>query len=782
MSDYPRSRAALGKEKKLIPYLTAIMRYGCVEADRVQHFCAIAICNVLATHMERSLVEELIRNETVKDLVTVTQLRVNSSTTKLHLGKALFNLLGRAELRQEMVELHVFEALIELGKNTESVDLLELAVKTVLNLSCEAHKYSHSLRSLGVPAWLLARVAPSPSTQSVRATAAIKAECGQALANISFDKHLAVAINAAEKASEALTALYNLHSDDTSYCVTVSLYNLSKLQNCDALAASTTLIPLLVDSLTRGPILCIQLAAATLCNFSLRDPFHDQLTNIALSGMIKVIASPTIDISVKLDAVHFLYNLVTAYPPSRIPAVEAGAVASLVKLVKSQDEEDLLSVLGRITKELCSEIVVYKKLISDGIMKLLLKLSKIELGPLKLDISCAIYSLSGAADAIKLLQQDCVDVVFWLTIHDVLGLNDPIRRNATRAIRNLTVIKEEADVLCREERFFTVLRAFSKSTNEDVLWQTAAVLYNLLNTPTSVDVMLRRGAVPLVMDLATSGHGSVRHLCSACLHAVPESIPDPENTAVLELIMCLLDADVNVFSELHVKTTEELEYSLGAHHLGSEFAHSGTEYKANWIPMPCVVDKLFAPASVEVSSYQVTTVNTKDHETKPTASALLSLSHKKLTGLEFNLFLGSTKPQRLAHEHSFPIPDDEESEGGEMYKPEEREREREREKEREGETEGDNDKSSYSGYSSPQLSSLPPVVRAALESRGSSPNNTSPPPVPSQTLPPIGLRANTRNETPIDTLGAINSGLYKSRSNKQVKGRTQQAFSNKKKY
>ena len=31
-------RAALAKERKLLSYLASIMRYGCAEADRVQHY------------------------------------------------------------------------------------------------------------------------------------------------------------------------------------------------------------------------------------------------------------------------------------------------------------------------------------------------------------------------------------------------------------------------------------------------------------------------------------------------------------------------------------------------------------------------------------------------------------------------------------------------------------------------------------------------------------------------------------------------------------------------
>jgi hypothetical protein len=38
MSAHAKSKIMLAKEKRLIPMLTAIMRYGCEEADKVQYF------------------------------------------------------------------------------------------------------------------------------------------------------------------------------------------------------------------------------------------------------------------------------------------------------------------------------------------------------------------------------------------------------------------------------------------------------------------------------------------------------------------------------------------------------------------------------------------------------------------------------------------------------------------------------------------------------------------------------------------------------------------------
>jgi hypothetical protein len=150
MSGYPRSRTILAKETKLIASLAATMRTGCLEAERVQHYCAIAICNVLTSPLDRTLLEEMIKRGTVVDLVVVTLLRVNSISTKEVLGKALFNLLSRAEYREQLVyKMDLLEALIELGR-IERLELLDLSVQTILNITCETPVYAKVLHDLAV--------------------------------------------------------------------------------------------------------------------------------------------------------------------------------------------------------------------------------------------------------------------------------------------------------------------------------------------------------------------------------------------------------------------------------------------------------------------------------------------------------------------------------------------------------------------------------------------------------------------------------------------------------
>jgi hypothetical protein len=84
--------------------------------------------------------EEIIANGTIVDLVVVTLLRVNrvnGDRTKESLARALFNLMSSADFREAMVTtLDVFSATLDLAR-IESLDLLEICVRSVFNISCQ---------------------------------------------------------------------------------------------------------------------------------------------------------------------------------------------------------------------------------------------------------------------------------------------------------------------------------------------------------------------------------------------------------------------------------------------------------------------------------------------------------------------------------------------------------------------------------------------------------------------------------------------------------------------
>jgi hypothetical protein len=203
--------------------------------------------------------------------------------------------------------------------------------------------------------------------------------------------------------------------------------------------------------------------------------------------------------------------MVTELESSSFIAVENNAVSVLWKIVKNQTDEKVLIMIGRIVKELCSnaaEPSIHKKLMSDNIMKILLKLSKIEVPQLKLDISCCIYDLSkGDGDgSLKVLKWDGMDILFWLTLHDCLNLNDPIRENCGLALRNMTASSPAETVLvASEDRVVPVMKALIKSTAEGALKHVAGAIFNLMTVEAAKEIVLKKGIIPIIFDLAASG-------------------------------------------------------------------------------------------------------------------------------------------------------------------------------------------------------------------------------------------------------------------------------------
>lgn len=662
MSSFPRSRSMLAKEKKIIPCLAGIMRYGCLEAERVQHYCALAICNVVGTHLEKSIVLSLIKNGTITDLVVVTLLRVNAVDTKESLAKALFNLLSRADVREQLVNLDVFEALVELSRINKT-GLLDLSVKTVYNMSCETETYAKKFLQLKITSNMINRTLPTADLQGTRPTNDVKLICGKAIANMSFNKDIALQMTF-EKIAESCAAIAALKSDEARYCACVTLFNLSFLENA-AVLANTVAVPILVAVLASGPIKCIQLSVAALTNFSQHEVFHDQLTSLALGSIIKAISQPSIDTNIKQDCVYFIYNLVTKFGPAHVKAVEEGVITAMSKMVKFNDSEDMVGLIGRIIKECCTVESMSRKILSEGVMAIISKLAKLEFPTLKLDLACAVFSLTVPAETtLKMLKLDTIDVLFWITLHDCLGLYDHIRNYVVRAIRNFTLTLEDAVFMVKEDRFISVIKTLLKSGNEDVLWHTAVVLYNLLNPPSAIKnletdqyvggkkmemmvndlraTLLKRQIIQLIFDVAATGTDSVRHLCSACLHSVADHIPNSDDPAVLQLIMCLLDAEGDQFTQLSDRVINDLMYN-GAYLVNETgYRHDSTDFTGNWQPEPCPVDVIFSPAAIEMA-----VVGSDQFPTSPLDSKIITLEPAVLLQPEeFRGFKGHCKPKR----------------------------------------------------------------------------------------------------------------------------------------
>jgi hypothetical protein len=88
----------------------------------------------------------------------------------------------------------------------------------------------------------------------------------------------------------------------------------------------------------------------------MNDLIFKQIVSVALK----------VDFGVKLDVIHTLYNIVTDYVPARSKFIENNTVAALVKVCKSIDSEQTLSVIGRILRELCQHTDGVRILISGS--------------------------------------------------------------------------------------------------------------------------------------------------------------------------------------------------------------------------------------------------------------------------------------------------------------------------------------------------------------------------------------------------------------------------------
>ena len=653
MSAHPKAKVMLNKEaRKILPMLTVSMRCGCEEAERVQHYCAITLCNMLAAPLEKGLLVELVGTGAIVDLVVVTLLRINSVQTKETLGRAFFNLLNRTEIREALVmKLDIISAILELSK-IEYIELLELCMHAMYNITCELRPgtgyedgFASKLLALKVPRFIIARLVYTPAQEGSIGTRAIRFLLGKSMANMSFNKQLVVEFTNEQgtKVADALHRVFVLKNDESTYCACATLFNLSGIEECRMLSESGVL-HLIVEMLANEcPALCIKLCAATLCNFSMMSVFHEKLSlPEVMATIVMLLGSPQMAMSIKKDALQAVYNLVTMYTPSRAVFVSCGGVTALWKVLKvkgggglagmaggggskgeneerslaqtedsggsgsmtsenPEDEEASLITIGHIAKELTDELAVTdvtyeRKMLADGIMSIILKLAKFEIPLLKLDVSFAIYNLSRGVDLMKVLKADTVDILFWLTLHDTLNLHDLICKNVSRAMRGFCFSPDECKVLVKQERFLPVFKSLIKSKNEDVLWQTAGVMYNLMGVEYCLKILLERSLVSLIFEIASSGYASVKHVCSACLHMIPDHMPNMEDPVVLELVLCLLEAEGGKFSELGNKPDDNMPYNMVEPcYGGTALKHTGTDFKALWTHQSCEVDNVFTP-------------------------------------------------------------------------------------------------------------------------------------------------------------------------------------------
>ena len=220
----------------------------------------------------------------------------------------------------------------------------------------------------------------------------------------------------------------------------VTLFNMSQIAECNSLAGSQaiSLIVECMENSKENSALVTKLCVGTLCNFSNMPVFHEQITNVAVVSIVNVLAAPSIHTSIKRDAIQIVYNLVNLYKVSKNDFISNGVIVALWKTLKVQggsggaaasassmgdastvaatesidestaaaaaaaadddglsEEEASILIIGHVVKSLCDQACesgpMHKRVMADGVMHILLKLSKIEMPILKLDMSFAMY-------------------------------------------------------------------------------------------------------------------------------------------------------------------------------------------------------------------------------------------------------------------------------------------------------------------------------------------------------------------------------------------------------
>ena len=223
-----------------------------------------------------------------------------------------------------------------------------------------------------------------------------------------------------------------------------------------------------------------------------------------------------------------------------------------------------------------------------------------------------------------------------------MNLHDVILKNVSRALRCFTQTPESCRILVKQERFFSVIKALIKSKNEDVLWQTAAVLYNLMQIDVCTKILLEKGLISYIFDLAASNYNSVRHVCSACLHLIPNNMPSMDDPEVLQLVLCLLEADGDRFAQLGEKPTDVLQYNslVEKCYAGTLFKHAASGFTSSWHVQNCSVDSAFYPALIflpDEKNIEITvSVNKSGGENGSPMNGFES--HEKITSNTYNDF------------------------------------------------------------------------------------------------------------------------------------------------
>lgn len=139
-------------------------------------------------------------------------------------------------------------------------------------------------------------------------------------------------------------------------------------------------------------------------------------------------------------------------------------------------EEDKLMV-SKALRDMSSYYEGHSQMMDEGVVPALLRLAKVEHAEIKQDVVTALCRISTSTNiTFDMINEGLAEALYWLTLEDLLSLNDSVHVRCSVVCRNL-VISDDAlkGVTSESGRLSRVLERLSNTHNSDVLLNVAMV-------------------------------------------------------------------------------------------------------------------------------------------------------------------------------------------------------------------------------------------------------------------------------------------------------------------
>lgn len=564
VSTYPKGRVMLGKlSKKFIPTLLAMMRSGCADAERIQYapafflppfwhqprchryHCSVAMCNTLSVYLSKEDVHRMITDGTVQDVIVITVLRANDVQTKQVLAQALFNLLAREDTRSALIKQDVPLALLRLTNKADSI-LNLLCVKVFLNLSCEGSAMAPKLLEMKVVRNMVEQcLSPSGGIQ-------IKRMCAKTLSNLSRTPEMLGGLAAGpSKIVAGIRSMSVVQDAETLEDLASIAYHLSTVVDGRTSLIKQDVVPVITS-------LCVgessarvqQLVVAAIGNLSCCAEAHRSITESAMPLLIETMRQTVRTLDTRINACIALCNLVVRYPASREIAIRGDVLPALRHFVRAVSTDEAMVLMAKVLRDLTWQSDGQPILASQGAMALCLRLAKNEQVILKHDVATAVCNLCSCPFATaNIVEEGAINAIFWLTLQDCLNMTRPILRECAIAVRHLAQNDSLRPLICMEDNLLPVMVRLSRFMEcEEIRYDAAVTIYYILGNEPTQKSICRAGAIKLLSDLATTGT-SIREVCSAALHQLPNELLSNINGQLLSVLMSLLQMSNAEFTD-----------------------------------------------------------------------------------------------------------------------------------------------------------------------------------------------------------------------------------------